>query len=54
MDKMSAMLWLATIRRAKKGDKEQLQHLMEENKLRKEKGLPTVEVELMKMLPNEE
>ena len=53
MEKMEAFLWLATIKRAKNGDKEQLQHLQEENELRKEKGLPSVEEELLSMANNE-
>ena len=49
MDNMTAILWLATIKQANEGDKEQQEVLRQENELRAENGLPTVQEELMEM-----
>ena len=45
MDNLTAILWLATIKQANEGDKEQQEVL----RLRAENGLPTVQEELMEM-----
>ena len=42
MEKMEALLW-ATLKMAKEGDSEALVSLEVENRLRKEKGQPTIE-----------
>lgn len=49
MDKFEAMMWLSTIRLANKGDEEAAEILRQENELRAEKNLPTVQQELAQM-----
>ena len=54
MDDKEAMYWLAVIKLAKQGEQEAQQELSEENEVRKELKLPSVEEELRKALINEE
>ena len=52
-DKLAAMVWIGTIKRAKAGNPEAQETLRAENKARKELGQPTVEEELKKMLQDD-
>ena len=54
MDKMEAMLWLATIRAAKKGDKEAQETLHQENYRRIMSLQPTIEDELQEIAIQEQ
>ena len=46
MDNLEAMFWLATLRQAQKGDETARKHIEEENELRAEMNLPTIQEEL--------
>lgn len=49
MDNLTAIHWLSIVKMAKQGNEEAMETLRQENKLRAENGLPTVQKELMKM-----
>ena len=54
MDDKEAMYWLAVIKLAKQGEQEAQQELSEENEVRKELKLPSVEEDLRKVQAGEE
>lgn len=54
MDNMEAMLWLATIRAAKKGDMEAWETLTQENYRRMMSLQPTIEDELQEIVIQEQ
>ena len=54
MDNKEAVYWLTVIKLAKQGKQEAMQELSEENEVRKEQKLPSVEEELRKVQAGEE
>jgi len=52
MEDNELYLWLATIKAAKRGEKEALTQLRVTNENRKEQGKPTIEEEILGMLDN--
>ena len=46
MNPKDVVLWMATLKAAKKGDKEALEQVRVENQLRQEQGRPSLEEEL--------
>lgn len=50
MEKREAMLWVATLQAARRGEKEAQETLRQENELRAELRMPSVEEELRALL----
>ena len=49
MDNLTAIHWLSIVKMAKQGNEEAMETLRQENELRAENGLPTVQEELAEM-----
>lgn len=54
MDNGEVLFWTAILRQAKKGNETAIETLKDENELRAEKNLPTVEEELMEIVEEAE